>query len=200
MDKTQLQNYLANTNALNEESEEVLKQLTVTFPWFQAGWLLYAKNLKNTGSANFNNTLKKVAVLVPDRKNLYKFLNSNGQSKHSQPLKTNTASVLYKLEEDQDNNNENSLIDKFLSSEPTVRKKRNLPETNTTPVENSGILEKSVTENDEIITETLANIYAQQKNYDKALNAYKKLSLKYPEKSVYFASRIKEIEVLKNNI
>ena len=55
-------------------------------------------------------------------------------------------------------------------------------------------------ENDEIITETLASIYTQQKNYDKALIAYQKLSLKYPEKNIYFASRIKEIEVLKNNI
>ena len=50
-----------------------------------------------------------------------------------------------------------------------------------------------------VITETLASIYFQQKNFDKALDAYKKLSLKYPEKSVYFAGRIEEIELLKNN-
>ena len=56
----------------------------------------------------------------------------------------------------------------------------------------------SVKENEEVVTETLAVIYLQQKKYDKALNAFQKLSLKYPEKSVYFASRIKEIESLKN--
>ena len=60
------------------------------------------------------------------------------------------------------------------------------------------VAEKSVQENEEIITETLANIYLQQKNYKKALDAFEKLSLKYPEKSVYFASRIKEIEEIKN--
>jgi cytochrome c-type biogenesis protein CcmH/NrfG len=61
------------------------------------------------------------------------------------------------------------------------------------------ILEKSVTENEELVTDSLASIYLQQKNYDKALAAYKKLSLKYPEKSIYFATQIEEIEKLKNN-
>ena len=45
----------------------------------------------------------------------------------------------------------------------------------------------------------VANIYYSQKKYDKALSAYKNLSLKYPEKSIYFASRIEEIEIVKNN-
>ena len=60
------------------------------------------------------------------------------------------------------------------------------------------VVENSTSENDEIITETLANILLQQKNYEKAQDAYRKLSLKYPEKSVYFATRIKEIEKIKN--
>lgn len=47
-----------------------------------------------------------------------------------------------------------------------------------------------------ILTETLASIYVKQKNYSRAIEIYKGLSLKNPEKSVYFASRIKEIENL----
>ena len=52
----------------------------------------------------------------------------------------------------------------------------------------------SVQEDDDLVTETLANIYADQENYDKAIKAFEKLQLKYPEKSVYFAGRIKEIQ------
>ena len=52
----------------------------------------------------------------------------------------------------------------------------------------------SVQEDDDLITETLANIYAEQGNEEKAIKAFEKLQLKYPEKKVYFAGRIKEIE------
>jgi hypothetical protein len=44
------------------------------------------------------------------------------------------------------------------------------------------------------VTETLAEIYLKQGLWDKAINAYEVLSLKYPEKSGFFADRIKEIK------
>jgi hypothetical protein len=44
------------------------------------------------------------------------------------------------------------------------------------------------------MTETLARVYLEQKNYKKAIQSYKILSLKYPEKSSFFADRIKEVE------
>lgn len=56
----------------------------------------------------------------------------------------------------------------------------------------------SLSENDDLMTETLAGIYIKQKYYDKAINIYKKLSLKYPEKNVYFAQRIRDLEKLNN--
>ncbi len=200
MDKNNFHKYLNNVAALNGETQHELQNITDTYPWFQAGWLLYAKNLKNNNSSDFDNILKKVAVLAPDRKSFYKFLNSEKPKEQRPSFKIKPAAAVYELDQEKENNNGNSLIDKFLNSEQTVRKKRNTHGFASGTVLNNGVLEKSVEENDEIITETLATIYTQQKNYDKALNAYQKLSLKFPEKSVYFASRIKEIKVLKNNI
>ena len=44
------------------------------------------------------------------------------------------------------------------------------------------------------VTETLAEIYLKQALWDKAINAYEVLSLKYPEKSGFFADRIRDIK------
>ena len=45
-------------------------------------------------------------------------------------------------------------------------------------------------------TWTLAKVYLEQKKFKKALQAYRILSLKYPEKSSFFASRIKAVKKL----
>jgi tetratricopeptide (TPR) repeat protein len=46
----------------------------------------------------------------------------------------------------------------------------------------------------EFVSETLANIYYEQGNYDMALKAYKKLSLQNPSKESYFADLIEKIK------
>lgn len=57
---------------------------------------------------------------------------------------------------------------------------------------------QSIAENKEVVSETLATIFAQQELYDKAIQMYKKLSLKFPEKSAFFAEKVKDIENLKS--
>jgi tetratricopeptide (TPR) repeat protein len=52
----------------------------------------------------------------------------------------------------------------------------------------------SINLNEDTVSESLAKILAMQGNVEKALEMYKKLSLKFPEKSTYFASKIKELQ------
>lgn len=192
--------WMENPGLLNHETGLNLKKLTEEFPYFQAGWVLYLQNLKNTGNPAYEAALKKAAVRIPDRKQLYRILNSGFTPNCINPNVgySETLHQKFNLNFSEEQNSGNSLIDKFLASNPGKIQRKigsdEIPEIQ----ENEEILKSSVLETDEIITETLATIYQKQKKYDKALEAFRKLSLKYPEKSVYFAARIEEIEKLKN--
>ena len=52
----------------------------------------------------------------------------------------------------------------------------------------------SLADDEELVTETLAKIYEMQGKTEKAVKAYQKLGLKYPEKSTYFADKIRELK------
>ena len=57
----------------------------------------------------------------------------------------------------------------------------------------SDAAKKSLELNNDIVTETLAEIHVQQGNYPKAIEIYQKLMLLNPEKKLFFASRIEFI-------
>ena len=81
------------------------------------------------------------------------------------------------------------MIDAFIEKNPKI----------SSPNTTSQTIDLSQDQNvmkEELMTETLARILMQQNKYSKALQAYKILSLKYPEKNSFFASQIKEIKRL----
>lgn len=55
----------------------------------------------------------------------------------------------------------------------------------------------SIRPDEDLVTETLARVYASQHMYKKAIQVYHKLILRYPEKSNYFAV---QIEMLKQEL
>lgn len=85
------------------------------------------------------------------------------------------------------------LIDKFLTTNPKIPPiiKQKAPTVN--------LAQLQLVQTDSLMTETLARIYLEQKNYEKAIQSYKILILKYPEKSGFFADQIKAVKQLQEN-
>jgi hypothetical protein len=83
------------------------------------------------------------------------------------------------------------LIDRFIDENPKI-----IPSESSSKIDMKSSLK---IDKNELMTETLAKVYLEQKKYIKAMQAYKILSLKYPEKSGFFADRIKAIEKIQQD-
>ena len=140
--------------------------------------------------------------------NLGKPLEFDQNERHSftEWLNLTNFKPIYREDEPEDNenkevNNENDsvplkrkidLIDKFIKDNPKI-----------SPITDRSLKPKLIEDSEpdisSLMTETLARIYLEQKNYDKAIQSYKILSLKYPEKSSFFATQIEAVKELKEN-
>ena len=82
----------------------------------------------------------------------------------------------------------NVLIEKFILEEPRISPPK---VTFFNPTDTSL---RSNVDDEEIISETLARLYANQGNIQKAIHIYEKLSLLNQEKSRYFAAQIENLK------
>ena len=241
--------------------ENELKEVTISYPYFQTAQILLAFSLKSSEDYRFSNQIRKTSIQTYDRKALWHLLNADNKSISNESEEKKIEIVLEKiivkdlpenldflLEEDskkietqlpatsllkaeeknhpkedtikkessfhtfsewlqlqkagtnsnapkvaiktiENPQNSNELIEKFIQTEPRISKP-----TKATFFSPQVMAKKSIEENDEIVSETLANIYAAQGDVQRATKVYKKLGLLNPEKSAYFAALIKKLE------
>ena len=222
MTAEQIYQYMLNPDLLNKDTLPQLKELTERYPAFESGWILYLKNLKILQDSSFDQELINGAIRIHDRRKLYLYLNHHKSESDSigpsveqtvDSDETTDLGLIYPVEYKLDvaenadesigeiarsiqrkSDKKQTLIEKFLEVQPKMPAVKE--EESESPMESWKPKEQ---DNDDLVTETLASIYAQQGYYKKAIQIFERLSLKYPEKSTYFAAQIEKIKSLMNN-
>lgn len=80
-----------------------------------------------------------------------------------------------------------NIIDHFIKTEPQIARGRLMD------FEIGNMAKESLEEDYNLVTETMAKLYVKQGKIEKARKAYKKLIELFPEKSIYFATQLKNL-------
>ena len=199
---------IQNPYIIDKDESIYISNILENFPYFQTAHILYSKALQNTKSIRFKSQLKKAAIYSGDRNLLFDIISQQ------EDLNISKATIKDKLIKEEKKAELHSFLDwiSIVQTKKIVRsKKQNSDEIINIFLEKkpkiknnkqrffnaSQNAKKSIVENNDIITETLAKVYTKQEHFEKAILAYQKLSLKYPQKSSYFADQIKVIKKIK---
>ena len=181
-------------NPEDERQSNNLKKILNSYPYFQSASAYYLKSLKIQEKDAYTKLLPKTALLTANRKVLRDWLFSSTEKTISDNSNLDKYSFLewFDILSDDEPKVEKKfdLIDKFIKNSPKIQFSQEQES------DSNIIVDKKL--KDELITETLAKIYVNQKKFKKAIKAYEILSLKYPKKSSFFADQIIYIKKLKS--
>ena len=140
---------------------------------------LIEKNISSEKEDQIEQENTEIEFSIDTKQSFNSWLHSN--SNYTKPGKEDKLNITALVGD----NKESSLIEKLSGN--TVKTKKSF----FSPTEKA---KESLNTESLPVSETLAKIYALQGNFPKSISAYHQLSLKYPEKKIFFAIQIKELE------
>ena len=155
----------------------------------------YINELVEASKTEATPSIKEILEVELEENQPLDFTKEDGHS-FSEWLKLTSATPIVReeIKEDSSINKRNlDLIDKFIQDKPKLKQGVNSTKTGANIEAQKNLASQYSRTSEALMTETLAKVYLQQKNFKKALQAYHILSLKYPEKSGYFADQIRAI-------
>ena len=155
----------------------------------------YINELVEASKTEATPSIKEILEVELEENQPLDFTKEDGHS-FSEWLKLTSATPIIR-EEIKENSSINKrnldLIDKFIQDKPKLKQGVNSTKTGANIEAQKNLASQYSRTSEALMTETLAKVYLQQKNFKKALQAYHILSLKYPEKSGFFADQIRAV-------
>ena len=155
----------------------------------------YINELVEANKTEATPSIKEILEVELEENQPLDFTKEDGHS-FSEWLKLTSATPIIReeIKETSSINKQNfDLIDKFIQDKPKLKQGVNSTKTGANNEVQKNLASQYSLTSEALMTETLAKVYLQQKNFKKALQAYHILSLKYPEKSGFFADQIRAI-------
>jgi len=144
-----------------------------------------SKTASSTKTKSTTQTTQKESKPKAKKTTATKSKNKSTTSKKS-PKKATSKSDSKK----KDPNDQSDIIDQFIAKEPSITAKASRK----SPNNQEDLSQPSTEFNEDLVSENLAKIMITQGKTDKAIDIYKKLIWKFPQKKAYFASQIEELK------
>jgi hypothetical protein len=192
--KEPAQNNVRETNLAAADTQKVSRYNDDTLPYTFLWWLNKTRKEHNENYqpyVDFKLDTSRPIKQKPDQlnqqiiENIF-HLNTPFENSEKQAI-SGHKTVEFELKKKED-----EIIEKFIKQDPQIRP---MP---AEKIDTENKARKSAEDSYDLVSETLANIYTEQMLFHKAIDTYKKLSLKFPEKNAYFADQISELEKRNN--
>jgi tetratricopeptide (TPR) repeat protein len=215
LDKNNFKDYMSNPQALSLNEIMQMENAIKKYPYFQLGYTLIAKGIYAKAPEIAKDAVRKAAIYALSRNALRKVIENdmdwnsiptvrvsenrlekkfsqgtieeelNREKLEEELIESIAKPALRNIQDEQ-----LSIIEQFIKKEPRIQPIRQ----GGPNVEIEDLSERSTTLKGPLLTESYAKILSRQGRFDQAIEVYKKLLVKNPEKSTYFAEKIADLQ------